>query len=86
MVGGDQVMMKEMLDKFSVTELAVLRNELMQNGLDAFQAAELFKLFLAGRGYGASQEAVIDAASKIGHSGCDINVMQKELSNLALVM
>jgi hypothetical protein len=79
-------MVTEMLEKFSATELAVLRNELIQNGLDAFQAAELFKLFLAGRGYGASQEAVIDAASKIGHSGCDLDVMQKELSNLALVM
>ena len=79
-------MIKDMLEKFSVTELAVLRNELVQNGLDSFQAAELFKLFLAGRGYGASQEAVIDAAGKIGHSGCDLDVMQKELSNLALVM
>ena len=79
-------MIKDMLEKFSVTELAVLRNELVQNGLDSFQAAELFKLFLAGRGYGASQEAVVDAASKIGHSCCDINVMQKELSSLALLM
>jgi hypothetical protein len=79
-------MMNNMLEKFSVTELAVLRNELVQNGLDAFQAAELFKLFLAGRGFGASQEAAIDAASKINHSGCDIDVMQKELSSLALVM
>ena len=79
-------MIKDMLEKFSVTELAVLRNELVQNGLDAFQAADLFKLFLAGRGFGASQEAAMDAASKINHSGCDINVMQKELSNLAWVM
>ena len=79
-------MIKDMLEKFSVTELAVLRNELVQNGLDAFQAAELFKLFLAGRGFGASQEAAMDAASKINHSGCDISVMQKELSNLAWVM
>jgi hypothetical protein len=79
-------MMNNMLEKFSATELAVLRNELVQNGLDAFQAAELFKLFLAGRGFGASQEAAMDAASKISHSGCDIDVMQKELSSLALVM
>jgi hypothetical protein len=79
-------MMNNMLEKFSVTELAVLRNELVQNGLDALQAAELFTLFLAGRGFGASQEAVIDAASKINHSGCNIDVMQKELSSLALVM
>jgi hypothetical protein len=79
-------MMNNMPEKFSVTELAVLRSELVQNGLDAFQAAELFKLFLAGRGFGTSQEAAMDAASKINHSGCDIDVMQKELSNLALVM
>ena len=31
------------VEKFSVTELSVLRNELLQNGLDSWQAAELFQ-------------------------------------------
>ena len=35
------------VEKFSVTELSVLRNELLQNGLDSWQAAELFDEELA---------------------------------------
>lgn len=73
-------------DKFSQTELSVLRAELMQGGLDPWQAAELFQVFLAGRGYGVSQVAAIDAASKIEGSGCNLEVMQKELDNIAYVM
>ena len=43
-------------EKFSVAEVAALRNELLQGGLDSFQTAELLKMFLAGRGYGVSPE------------------------------
>ena len=43
-------------EKFSVAEVAALRNELLQGGLDSFQAAELLKMFLTGRGYGISPE------------------------------
>jgi hypothetical protein len=74
------------VEKFSTTELSVLRNELMQNGLDSWQAAELFQVFLAGRGYGVSPSTALDAASRIEASGCSIEVMQKELEGLALVM
>ena len=73
-------------DKFTQTELSVLRTELMQGGLDPWQAAELFQVFLAGRGYGVSQTAAIDAASRIEGSGCSLEVMQKELDNIAYVM
>lgn len=72
-------------DKFSQTELSVLRTELMQGGFDPWQAAELFQVFLAGRGYGVSQMAAMDAASRIG-SGCSLEVMEKELDNIAYVM
>lgn len=75
-----------MVEKFSATELAVLRNELMQGALDSWQAAELFQIFLAGRGYGVSQGEAFDAAGRIEGSGCSIEVMQKELEKLALVM
>ena len=75
-----------MIEKFSVTELSALRNELLQGALDSWQAAELFQVFLAGRGYGVSPSAAIDAAGRIEGSGCDIEVMQKELEGLALVM
>src|SRR5437870_804212 len=50
-VGGDPMLNCE---KFSVAEVASLRNELLTKGLDSWQAAELFHMFLAGRGYGIS--------------------------------
>ena len=78
--------MRPMMEKFSVTELAALRNELLQAGLDAWQAGELFQLFLMGRGYGVSPAAAHDAAERIEHSGCALDVMQRELEGLALVM
>jgi hypothetical protein len=75
-----------MTEKFSSTELSVLRNELMQGALDSWQAAELFQVFLAGHGYGVSPDAAYDAAGKIEGSGCSLEVMQTELGKLALVM
>lgn len=73
-------------DKFSVTELSALRTELVQNGLDPWQAAELFQLFLAGRGYGVSTTDAIHAAATIEGSGCSLDVMQAELDKIAYVM
>lgn len=78
--------MFRMNDKFSVTELSTLRSELLQAGLDAWQAAELYQVFLAGRGYGVSPESAHDAAARIEGSGCSLEVMQRELEGLALVM
>jgi hypothetical protein len=75
-----------MTEKFSSTELSVLRNELMQGALDSWQAAELFQVFLAGHGYGVSPDAAYHAAGKIEGSGCSLEVMQTELGKLALVM
>jgi len=74
-----------MVEKFSVAELSALRNELLQGGLDSFQAAELFHLFLAGRGYGVSTNAAKEAATRIEGSGCSLAVLQKELESLAMV-
>jgi hypothetical protein len=49
-----------MKERFTVTELCALRNDLIQGGMvDSREAAELLQVFLAGRGYGVSQ------------SGCD---------------
>jgi hypothetical protein len=81
-VGGDL----KMVEKFSIAELSALRNELMQNGLDSWQAAELFHVFLSGRGYGVSSGAAIDAAARVEESGCSIDVLQRELETLAMVM
>ncbi len=73
-------------EKFSVPELTALRNELVQGGLDARQAAELLQVFLSGRGYGVSPEAAFDASIRVEGAGCSIESIQKELEGLALVM
>jgi hypothetical protein len=76
-----------MAERFSVTELSVLRNDLLQGSLaDSREAAELLQVFLMGRGYGVSPQAAMDAAGRVGMSGCSIPVLQHELENLALVM
>jgi hypothetical protein len=73
-------------EKFNVTELAALRSDLLQGGIDSREAAELLQVFLMGRGYGVSQEAARDAASRVEGSGCSLEVIQKELETIALVM
>ncbi|HWR36210.1 MAG TPA: hypothetical protein VN622_10105 [Clostridia bacterium] len=74
-----------MAEKFSVPELAALRSELIQSGLDFQDAAELLQVFLAGRGYGVSPETARDAVSKVEGSGCSLEVIQQELDRIALV-
>ena len=76
-----------MKERFSTTELSVLRNDLLQGSLaDSREAAELLQVFLMGRGYGVSPQEALDAAGRVGMSGCSIPVLQHELENLALVM
>jgi len=77
--------MKE--ERFTVTELAALRNDLLQGGMiDSRDAAELLQVFLMGRGYGVSPQAAMDAAGRVEMSGCAMPVLQRELEGLALVM
>jgi hypothetical protein len=74
-------------DRFTATELAALRSDLMQGGMiDSFEAAELLQVFLMGRGYGVSPKAALDAASRVEMAGCALPVLQHELENLAMVM
>jgi hypothetical protein len=73
-------------EKFSMTELSDLRSELLQGGLDAMQSAELLQLFLMGRGYGVAPDAALDAASRMGGSGCSMDVIRTELNKIARVM
>ena len=76
-----------MRERFSVIELAALRNDLMQSGMiDSRDAAELLQVFLMGRGYGVSPQAALDAAGRVEISGCSLPVLQRELEGLALVM
>lgn len=74
-------------DRFSTTELAALRQDLLQAGMaDSWDAAQLLQVFLTGRGYGVSPAAALDAAGRVEMSGCAMPVLQHELENLALVM
>jgi hypothetical protein len=80
MVGNDK-------DRFTMTELAALRNDLLQGGMvDSYEAAELLRVFLMGRGYGVSPTAALDAAGRVEMAGCALPVLQHELENLAMVM
>ncbi len=73
-------------EKFSSGELAALRSELLQSGMDSWDAARLLQVFLMGRGYGVSPEAALDAASRVEGAGCSLDVIQKELDGIAMVM
>jgi hypothetical protein len=74
-------------DRFTTTELAALRNDLLQGGMiDSYEAAELLQVFLMGRGYGVSPKAALDAAGRVEMAGCALPVLQYELENLAMVM
>jgi hypothetical protein len=74
-------------DRFTMAELAALRNDLIQGGMiDSYEAAELLQVFLMGRGYGVSPKAALDAAGRVEMAGCALPVLQHELENLALVM
>lgn len=75
-----------MVEKFSSTELSALRNELLQNTVDSWDAARLVQIFLMGRGYGVSPEAAWDAASRMEGAGCSVDVIQQELDRVAMVM
>jgi hypothetical protein len=74
-------------DRFTATELAALRSDLLHGGMiDSYEAAELLQVFLMGRGYGVSPKAALDAAGRVEMAGCALPVLQYELENLALVM
>jgi hypothetical protein len=72
------------MEKFTATDLSSLREELLQSGLDSWQAAELISSFLNVRGYGVSNHAARGAVSAI-ESG-SLAAMREELEKLAYVM
>jgi len=76
-----------MRERFTVMELAALRNDLLQGGMiDSRDAAELLQVFLMGRGYGVSQQAAMDAAGRVEISGCSLPGAGARTRGLALVM
>lgn len=73
-------------EKFTPSDLMGLRSELLQSGLDSFQAAEILTSFLSGRGYGISCNEARNVASKIEGSGYKPEHIQQELERVARVM
>ena len=74
------------MEKFPMADLTDLRSELMQSGLDSWQAAELISSFLVARGYGVSNEDARDVAARSELVGCPLAHMQKHLERIAYVM
>ena len=72
--------------KFDISDVANLRSELIQGGLDSLQSGELLQVFVMGHGYGVSRDAARDAATRMGGAGCSLEAIRQELEHLALVM
>jgi hypothetical protein len=72
--------------KFTAEDVASLRGELLNAGLDSWQAAELISSFLTARGYGISSEGARSVVTRIDASHCTLECMHHELELMALVM
>ncbi|HEY6445879.1 MAG TPA: hypothetical protein VIY53_05420 [Acidobacteriaceae bacterium] len=74
------------IEKFPTAELTGLRTELMQSGVDSFQAAQMVTAYLAGRGYGVDPEMVREAVVRLEGIACSVECIQHELERVAYVM
>jgi hypothetical protein len=80
------------VEKFSISELANLRNELQEYRSDSWQAADVVSAFLVGRGYGVNtarmRQAVstMEAFSGSANAVQAMNAMQAALEAVAYVM
>jgi hypothetical protein len=74
------------IEKFTPSDLLTLRSELLQSGVDSFQAAEIVANFLSGRGYGVSSHEARGVVSKIESAGTTAEHIQAELERVARVM
>ena len=72
--------------QFAATDLSTLRSDLLQSGLDMWQAGEVIGAFLAAKGYGVSHLEARHAATRIESLGCSIHSLQEELGRLALAV
>jgi hypothetical protein len=72
--------------KFNEEDVASLREELLQSGLDTWQAAELISSFLNARGYGIATGDAHSVATVIDGSHESLQSMHRELERIALVM
>lgn len=82
MIGGEVIMG----EKFTEQEVSTVCHGLLHGEMDTWQAAEFLQIFFTGHGFGLSREAAVRAAALMGSSGCDMEVVRRELDRLALVM
>ncbi len=74
------------IEKFPATELAGLREDLLQSGLDSRQVAELIRGFLTERGYGISFDDAHSAACDVEVLFGSLQRMQETLERVAVLM
>jgi hypothetical protein len=74
------------VERFTPTDLLMLRQELLRSEVDTFQAAQIVTNFLSGRGYGVSSCEARAAASRIEGFRCTVEHIQAELERVAHVM
>jgi hypothetical protein len=77
---------RDRIEKFPLAELTRLRQELLQSGIDSWQAAEVITSFLGAHGYGVNASLVPDALLRLEGGGCSVECIQAELERVALVM
>ncbi len=73
------------VEKFTPTDLMTLRSELLQSGVDSFQAAQIVCNFLSGRGYGISTDGALSVVQSIEGRGATADRIQAELERVAMV-
>jgi len=74
------------VQKFSMSELTNLRNELLEAQIDTWQAADVVSAFLVGRGYGANTLTIRDAVTRLDAFSGSMDAMQEALESMAYVM
>jgi hypothetical protein len=74
------------IEKFSMSELEKLRNELMQSAIDSWQAANVVSAFLTGRGYGVNSTTVRNTVASLDAFSSSAEAMQAALETVAYVM
>ena len=73
------------IERFSATDLANLRTDLLQSGVDSFEAAQIVASFLSGRGYGISTDEARSVASTVDGASSTVERLQAELERVARV-
>jgi len=75
-----------MHEKFSTTQVQILRSDLLAAGLDFLQAAETIKMFLESLGYGISLQMARQVATRWERTRDTVEALHRELEASALVM